>query len=239
MADLTLITPTADQPTGIALCERWMKRQSLWGQLDIQWIVADDGAQPAELTMGQQHVYHRYSGAHPPGYYSLIENMSRALPLVDSPIVTMIEHDDWYSAGHLAFFYTKMMEDPNLLATGDPIQRYYHVRRRLWRKLKNVGACLSQTTFRASAIPLLWRAIGEAECRRSYGIDRFFWNRVIARKRDGLFRSGTVIGIKGLPGRLGIGEGHRPKKGWGSDPQADVLRRWVGTDAPIYEQFAQ
>jgi hypothetical protein len=39
MADLTLITCTADRPEAFQLCERWMARQTYRGS--IQWIVAD------------------------------------------------------------------------------------------------------------------------------------------------------------------------------------------------------
>lgn len=239
MPDVTLITPTADQPTGMLLCEKWMLRQTLWKKLDIQWIVADDGNQRADLHLGQTHLYHKYAKARPPGYYSLIENMSRALPRVDSPLVFIIEHDDWYAPTHLEAYLDLFNKHPNHLAVGDPIQRYYHVGRKLWRKLKNVGACFSQTSLRQAAIPLLWRALGEAECRRSYGIDRFFWNRILARRVELLPRTNTVVGIKGLPGIKGLGEGHRPARGWGSDPQLDVLQRWVRDDITHYKPFCQ
>lgn len=45
---VTVITPTADQPTGIALLERYMARQTVKPDA---WIVADDGNTPASLTM--------------------------------------------------------------------------------------------------------------------------------------------------------------------------------------------
>jgi hypothetical protein len=44
----------------------------------------------------------------------------------------------------------------------------------------------------------------------------------------------TVVGIKGLPGRAGLGVGHRPGTGWTPDPDFVRLRSWIGDDVDSY-----
>src|SRR5690606_25010357 len=46
---ISIITPTADRPRGIELCERYMARQTVQPH---EWVVADGGHIPAKLTMG-------------------------------------------------------------------------------------------------------------------------------------------------------------------------------------------
>jgi hypothetical protein len=48
-----------------------------------------------------------------------------------------------------------------------------------------------------------------------------------------------MIGIKGMPGRAGIGIGHRPRGSWPKDRDLAVLRRWIGDDAEAYAGFAK
>ena len=45
-------------------------------------------------------------------------------------------------------------------------------------------------------------------------------------------------GIKGIPGRAGIGAGHFAKK-FNQDPRGEKLKEWVGRDWHIYMQLAQ
>jgi hypothetical protein len=49
-----------------------------------------------------------------------------------------------------------------------------------------------------------------------------------------LFTGNHVIGIKGLPGRMGIGIGHRQSFKGQDDPDGLKLREWIGDDAGIY-----
>src|SRR3990167_6985387 len=98
MTPLTLITPTADQPIGIVLCERYMRAQT-WQ--DFRWIVVDDGEVPATLTMGQEHI-RRPREPDCRDVESFCRNLLTAIPLVRTPYVAIIEHDDWYHPDHLA-----------------------------------------------------------------------------------------------------------------------------------------
>lgn len=231
---VTLITPTCDQPVGLALCEQFMARQT-WPVAQAQWIVVDDGETPARLTMGQTHV--RRARPHDcPGYQSLAHNLQAALPLAQGDIIVVIEHDDYYAPEHLETVLSALMA-PHALIAGDTVQRYYHVGRRCWRQLQNQGAALCQTAFRRELLPAFDATIRECLGRRSFGIDAAFWRRV---PPDRWAVTGhTVVGIKGLPGRPGLGMGHRPDGRWTADPALVQLRAWIGceADADLYLPF--
>lgn len=224
---ISVITPTADQPTGIALAERWMARQTVQPH---EWIVADDGAVPAMLTHGQIHL------ARPrefEGGRSLAGNVLAALERVTGDVVVIVEHDDWYAADHISICAKRLARHA---ATGSQWQRYYNLQHRCWIVMKNIGSALCNTAFRAELIPVMQKAAKAAFQRGSYGVDRLFWDGLPARAKD-IHQVDTVVGIKGLPGRAGLGLGHRPDKSrpWRDDPKLERLQRWVGADVIHYQ----
>jgi hypothetical protein len=80
------------------------------------------------------------------------------------------------------------------------------------------------------AIPILARAAFDMDDARWYGVDLAFWRKVPIGLRVEL-EKGSVIGIKGLPGRPGIGYGHRPDgRGWTGDPDGVKLSELVGAE---------
>jgi glycosyltransferase involved in cell wall biosynthesis len=220
---ITLITPTADQPLGMMLAEQYIARQTVGFH---EWIVADDGTVPARLTMGQKHLVRKREHE---GGRSLAGNMLAALPHVTGDIVVMIEHDDWYSPLHLA---TSLQRLQDAKATGNGFQRYYNVHVRCFRLMKNVGSALCNTAFTADLIPAMQQAAKAAFQQGGYGVDRLFWDSLTSGKD--VHDIETVVGIKGLPGRPGLGMGHRPDKGWSLDPQLVTLREWIGDDVENY-----
>lgn len=225
---ITLITPTADQPTGIALCEFYMARQTL--QHD-QWIVADDGVEHARLSMGQEHIKRsREPGCAPA--QSLCRNLLGAIPLIEGDIIVVIEHDDAYAATHLDTIVDQLA---GASIAGDPKQRYYNVAHRCWRLFDNVGASLCQTAFRRELLPRFETIVRRCLAGSKMGVDRYFWESTRPAERS-LKRTDTVLGIKGLPGRPGIGVGHRPiGSQWTPDRELAQLRAWIGEDASFYE----
>lgn len=220
---VSLITPTADQPLGMLLCERYMQRQTVrWDQ----WIVADDGLEPARLTQGQQHI--RRAREHEGGR-SLAGNLLAALDQVDGDVVLIIEHDDWYAPQHIATCIEQLRRGD---AVGSRWQRYYNVQARSWRLMRNVGSALCNTALRRESLPILRAAALAAFQRGSYGVDRIFWDAI--GRRGYVHDVDTVVGIKGLPGRAGLGMGHRPDSNWTADPELRQLRAWIGNDVETY-----
>ena len=227
--DLTVITVTCDQPTGFALCERMMARQTYTGR--VQWIVVDDGDRPIAPTAGQHYV-RRHRGSDT-GAQSLCRNLLEALPHVAAPIVAIVEHDDYYAPTHFARIVAQL-EPPEAQIAGDDEQRYYHVPSRQWRVFANLGASLCQTAFRVDRLALFQAVVERRLAQNHFGVDGAFWASV-PRAHWALARTQTVVGIKGLAGRPGLGIGHRPQgPGWGTDPLGAQLCQWIGSDASWY-----
>ncbi len=238
---VTLITATCDQPVGFALCERWMKRQTAPLPL-MQWIVVDDGDEPITPTCGQEYVRRprpssgAYTGAH-----SICSNLLEAAARVRGEYVLVIEHDDYYDADHVARMVGLLKDGADI--AGDDQQRYYHVGMRRWKQYQNRGGALCQTGFVSALLPTFERVARECLEADVYGVDAALWKEIMdGRGRvHTLEHTRTVVGIKGLPGRRGLGVGHRVDKvaaRWKADPDLRHLKKWIGVDAQAYAGFA-
>jgi len=224
---ISLITPTGGRREAFALCERWMKAQTAeWNQ----WIVVDDCKPHTVCTMGQQII--RPRPAWSPGNNTQHRNMAVALDAVSHEFVFVIEDDDYYSPEYLARLIEPLRSAD---IVGETCAKYYNVAQRTYRRHKNCNhASLSQTAFRLSTVgPLLRRILP----RRPKWIDMDLWADAKSNGlRRVLQRTDFAVGIKGLPGRPGLGMGHRPS-GYRADRRAQVLRHWLGRAAAVYAQF--
>lgn len=224
---LSVITPTADQPTGIALAERWMQHQTL--QPD-EWIVADDGTEKAQLSQGQTHLYRvrEYEGG-----ASLAANILAALEHATGDVIAIWEHDDYYHPNHLQLCVDKLTNRSG--ATGASVLRYFNVRHRMWVVMQNVGSALCNTALTKDYVPHLKQEAEQLLLSGRYNLDGLFWAK-LHYKNKFLHKIPTVIGIKGLPGRPGLGLGHRVDRNrrWQNDPNGEVLKDWLGEDAEAY-----
>lgn len=225
---ISLITPTADQPTGIALAERFIARQTVKPD---EWIVADDGETPATLTMGQVHIVRKRQHE---GGRSLASNMLAALEVATGDLIIIIEHDDWYAPDHIETCVQRLKAGG---ATGSINQRYYNVEHRSYRLMKNIGSALCNTAFTSDHKKGMKRAAEKAFRDGRICVDRYFWD-ALPRSYWDIHSVDTVVGIKGLPGRKGLGLGHRPDHRW-TDDDGTVLRQWVGDDADEYLKIAR
>lgn len=231
---LTLLTTTCDQPAGFALCESFMRRQTIWGRQAIEWIVVDDGDVPIQPTCGQRYL-RRQREPDCTGAQSLCRNLLAGLDAATGDAIAIVEHDDWYAPWHLERMLEQLAR-PHVQIAGDLRQRYYHVRRRQWRVFQNRGACLCQTAFRIALRPFVQDVVQARLWRNSYGVDTQLWTTV-PRQQQALVPVDSVVGIKGLPGRPGLGIGHRPNDSWSDDPDLVMLRAWIGPDAARYAPF--
>lgn len=224
-ATVTVITPTCDRPHGIKLAEGYMRRQT---RQPDEWIVADGGHVAAPCTMGQCHIHKPC----PAGPENFGRNLLNACMYAHGDVVVLWEDDDWYAPTYIERLLEQLAPKDALIA-GDDDQRYYHVGLRRWKTWTNRGACLCQTGFKRPLLPYFKRTVQSRIKVRSYGVDGYFW-RQVPRFNQSLVHTGTVVGIKGLPGRAGLGLGHRPKPDWTPDPDLRVLRQWIGEDAQLY-----
>jgi len=218
---VSVITPTADQPVGIGLLEQYVGRQTVQPH---EWIVADDGDRPATLTAGQVHVVRERTLN---GGGSLALNMLAALEAVTGDYVVIMEHDDWYAPDHIE--QCLAVDSP---ATGSGYIRYYNVKSRSWVRLRCRGSALCATAFRVECLPIMRAAAESALKSGSISVDNNFWRSVGGTVGE----LNTVVGMKGLPGRKGLGMGHNPVN-WKPDPKMATLTQWIGADAALYARL--
>ena len=136
-----------------------------------------------------------------------------------------LEDDDWYGPDWVQVVHDAL-EKHSLV--GESHARYYNVAQRRARQLDNAQhASLCSTGLRGPAIEQL-----KAVCRPGIQfIDVLLWQ---SYGNAGLFRSENVVGIKGLPGRKGIGIGHDKRFQGTPDKTGKILRSWVGPDVAAY-----
>ena len=229
---VTIITPTGGRPEALELCVRYVARQT-WSP--IQWIVVDDGDPispvPPDFTF-EDFVRVYPKPAWQPGQNTLARNILAALPEVKHDVVFFFEDDDWYAADYIETQMQHLGEDFSIV--GEVPARYYHLPTQQYRLLDNwTHASLCQTGIRREVFPLL-----EDLCRSQDQtfLDVRLWRQ--CKLSRSIHSSNRSVGIKGMPGRAGIGVGHRPENigGWRQDPDLSVLSGWIGEDLELYRE---
>lgn len=227
MRSVSLITCTGTRPEAFALCEAYMARQTYTGPR--QWIVVDDGETKTPVTQDQQVL--RPYPFWKPGENTLARNMLVALEWVTGDVIFFIEDDDWYAPD---FLEKTLAAIEGVDLAGQGRAKYYHVGARLYyQNVNETHASLCQTAMTRAMIPAL-QMICQSEGE--------FFDRRLWHGADQKFLFGgpdLCVGIKGLPGRLGIGIGHRPPPGYDvRDPELTLLASWIGAeDAERYRGF--
>lgn len=234
---IALITPTGARKDQFELCYKWMKRQTYQGE--VLWIIVDD-AVPFTTKIIQPDfrenwetvkIYPtpRWTGQNTQarnireGMRYLKENYDKSS--IDA--IFIIEDDDYYKPHYLQ----AMMDELNgFWLIGETQTVYYNVvYRRFVTNPNRHHASLFQTAFTWDEIPIL------EQCYKSPFIDAEMWKRGLNKH---LFHQGTLsVGMKGMPGRGGIGAGHRGAILQHGDLQMRYLTKLIGTDAKYYERY--
>lgn len=226
MSALSLITCTGGRPEAFGLLEGWLGGQCFYD--DIQWIVVDDVEQPTAACFGQT-VLRPKPFWRPGAGHTLARNLLAALEVAEHSKILFLEDDEAYLPNYLRNM--DAMLDASPLA-GQMNCRYYHVGTRQYRTIINrQHASLCQTGITRAMIPRL-----QEICRAGdIGIDCRLW-----QASGALSHESDVVSLKGLPGRPGIGIGHRPGGGsWQHDADGSVLADWLGSyGAGKYAKFA-
>lgn len=224
---LFLLTPTGGRPQAWAICQRLMLAQNYSGP--VTWIVVDDGQEPQPVTFHRPGWTLRMIRPDPPwrdGENTHARNLLCGLQAVPAnERVVMIEDDDHYANDWLSLV-DDHLDQAELV--GQQNTRYYNVRTRRGREMTGEGrASLCATALRGTAIER-FRAI----CRdHKTMLDVELWRQHPSKH---LFNGHRVVGIKGFPGRSGIGVGHRDYFRGTDDQDGQLLRTWVGNDAELY-----
>ena len=224
---LTLLTATGARPEAWTFCERWMLAQDYHGP--VRWLVVDDGAQPQPIGFsrdGWKLELIRPTPAWDLGQNTQARNLLAGLAVIaPEDRVVIIEDDDWYASDWLSYV-AKELETADLV--GECRARYYNLAHRRARQMSNNShASLCSTAIKGAAIT----SFREACERQPKFIDLELWRR---SKEKRVFGGHRVVGMKGLPGRHGIGIGHLRQFSGCYDADGSLLREWIGGDADEY-----
>lgn len=226
------ITPTGNRPEGLALLAEYLNAQTYAGPLT--WIIVDDclpltGSPNTREGIQVRRIFPRWTWA--PGQNTQASCMDRALDEVpDDAVLFVLEDDDILLPGYIETMLDAL-GDNDLIGERD--SRYYNVATRRWRTLPGTThASMASTVCRGDALELLRKICSSGASR---GLDVTLWQRFKGGKR--LLDTQNVVGIKGLPGRPGIGVGHRAR--FGVPDTGDKLREWAGDYADNYAIFRE
>lgn len=224
---LTMLTATGARPEAFTLCQRWMMRQTYAGP--VRWIIVDDGPTPQPIGFkraGWTLEVIRPNPLWQPGQNTQARNLVAGLDACGADArVVIVEDDDHYAPDWLE---TCERELHKAELVGEIRARYYNIASRKGRQLGNTHhSSLCSTAMRGAALDTFRRV-----CQPGVKfIDMNLWRQHPSRH---LFDGSSVTGIKGLPGRGGIGMGHRHNFNGAHDPSLKLLREWIGEDAEFY-----
>lgn len=239
---VALITCTRDRAEAFALCSKYVSAQAP----GFDWIVVDDGDAPIGLHISPLSHYVRREPSTKRN--TLPENLLAGLRVAQdqgADTIALVEDDEWYSPQYVEIMLEKIK---GFEVAGQIGARYYNVADRRWMQANNTTyASLCRTVVRGErAIGRLHAAATAALQAESPFVDQWLWGlrgapaEVLAGHglAENLFRDdGLSVGIKGMPGRGGLGRAHGREAMPNKDPQMLELRRWIGADALAYEGF--
>lgn len=223
-----VLTPTGGRPDSFSLLAQYINRQTYAGPLT--WVVVDD-CRPStpvpDMREGVSVTYLRPPWVWKPGDNTQAACMLHGIDYVPPhALLLVMEDDDYYRPNHIDQTLG-MLKRADLV--GHECTPYYNVPHRLYRQNFNrEHASLMACGFKGEAIDCLW---GVCERAPKY-IDMDVWGQYRGPKY--LSKSPTTVGVKGLPGRHGIGSGHDKPNGWTQDAQLSKLREWIGGDVSLY-----
>lgn len=222
------LTPTGMRPEGLALLGEYLNAQTYRGPLT--WVIVDD-CDPATriptMREGIRVLFEYPVWTWRPGMNTQSACMWEGLGHVpDDATLFVLEDDDVYLPNYMNAMLAQSAE-----LIGERDARYYNVASNRWRVLPGkVHSSLASTVCRGQALQLLRDICKNVNQTR---LDFNLWKTFDGPKM--LLSEHNVVGIKGLPGRPGIGVGHR--KSFGSVDIDNRLRQWIGDYANNYEIF--
>jgi hypothetical protein len=226
-----------------------MSRQTL---RPYQWIVVDDGKTP--LIPTPEMTYIRREPRPDDPKHTMILNMRAALQAIAGEKILFVEDDEYY-APHYVEEMARRLDGYEVV--GIARSKYYHLPTGGFLRHSNMDhASLAQTGFRGSFLHefatllngdmfldiRIWKKVGNTQ-KLNWGEQTcVVGERVIGNGRGLLFDDGAdaklYVGMKGLPGRAGIGCGHREYREYLQDtPDREVLKRWIPEDYRFYMEI--
>lgn len=225
-----LLTATGCRPEAWSICEQLMARQNYAGA--VHWVVVDDGEVKQPITFARSGWTIERLRVRPywrPGINTQARNLLQGFEAVPTgERLIIIEDDDWYSPNWISRI-NDALDQAELV--GESRSRYYNLQERRGRQLHNSRhASLCATAMKGNAFSSFLKACNTGQ----KFIDIRLWK---THQRKMLFEGNDVVGIKGLPGRPGIGMGHGPGFRGTIDSDLSILRDWIGNDLALYEKY--
>lgn len=229
---VTLITCTGARPKAFKLCQEYMLRQTFDG--DVQWIIVDDTQWPHDVKVKDKWVTEKLRGPKiwEEGLNTQRSNMEEALSKVKGDYILVIEDDDWYHPEYIE-------KTVNLLKffqiVGESNNKYWNLRVPGFMEMRNYGhSSLCSTAVRQDSFNYLKRAVNSGH----FYFDIELWKYAKEDKLKTCMYSelNLCIGIKGMPGRGGLGVGHQDKA-YTPDIKLLHLKKWIGDDYKNYIPF--
>lgn len=250
---IALITPTGARADQIKLCARWMKNQSYDGE--VLWVIVDDAVpKTTDFITADFRENWKIAKVYPSPAWSFGQN-TQARNIRDGinyilsnyrivgwnghpaniEAIFIIEDDDYYSPLYLQVM---MAHFDNYTAIGERDTIYYNVTTRSYMVNNNrQHVSLFQLAIKPKVLNLFM------QCLNHKFIDYNFFNHMKAqgywqRNEILIFRDIDLgIGIKGMPGRGGIGAGHKMSNRANKDTALKYLYSKIGDDAKQYERY--
>lgn len=200
---LTVLTPTGGRPESFAKCAAMMMAQDFQGP--VLWIIVDDCDPHTPITFkrGDWTMYAiRPQPRWQPGQNTHNRNLIAGLERCGDRVV-MVEDDDYYGPKWLSMC-NRWLDDHDAVGEAPGLYRHINGSERM---MHNKTPSLCATAFKGE-----WMRKWLIEVCRTHktAVDVHFW-----RGLDSLGgihpHSGEQIGIKGQPGRPGIGVGHETR----------------------------
>lgn len=221
---LTILTPTSGRPLAFEYLKQWIDQQNYNDSL--QWIVSCDDWQDYTFPSTCTSILNPPDQM-PKGMHSLNYNLICTLPYIRGDYILIMEDDDYYTSEFISIM-DQFLESYNLV--GISPTRYYNVATRRVRTIANSDhASLAHTGFHASLLPLFTEILNQSKPF----IDLAFWRSFHGSKY--IHQSNNIhVGIKGMPGKRGIGIGHKQEFGY-PDPRLRIFREWSIPES--YKQY--
>jgi glycosyltransferase involved in cell wall biosynthesis len=191
----------------------------------VRWVIVDDGKDPQKITIERDWEIKviRREPFWKPGQNTQAQNLLLGLKHCTDKLA-IIEDDDYYHPDWLTAV-SEMLNHAELV--GESHARYYNIRTKTAKTGKNKShSSLCSTAMRGKAIQTFAR-VSRPNVRF---IDKDLWQRHTDKK---LFPTNYVVGIKGMPGRNGIGTGHNSLPV--DDQDRSIFKAWV-KDHELYAQ---
>ena len=165
------------------------------------------------------------------GMNTQVDCMRAGLAMVpDDAVLFILEDDDVYMPEYMETMLARMGRAE---LAGERDARYYNVATGRWRVMPGrYHSSMASTVCRGSALVALKNLCSNGTQKM---LDVTWWRNFPGNKA--LLSDHRVVGIKGLPGRPGIGVGHR--KNFGSPDDGTVLKKWIGDLAYNYSIFRE